>query len=127
MFCALLVLISYFCVFAHDCCFPILGVVVMRFFVSKTGGDTMTETKSPDLFGRRVLKSSVRVITPENVLDVLERARYDHEKNRSELEYLWKYYKGEQPILRRTKKKRFWRKDRRLFMKSGAEKRLSQR
>ena len=46
----------------------------------------MTETKSPDLFGRRVLKSSVRVITPENVLDVLERARYEHEKNRSEIE-----------------------------------------
>ena len=64
----------------------------------------MTETKSPDLFGRRVLKSSVRVITPENVLDVLERARYEHEKNRSEIEYLWRYYKGEQPILRRIKK-----------------------
>jgi SPP1 family phage portal protein len=36
-------------------------------------------------------------------LDVLERARYEHEKNRSEIDYLWRYYKGEQPILRRTK------------------------
>lgn len=63
----------------------------------------MAETKSPDLFGRRVLKTSARRITPENVLDVLERARYEHEKNRSEIDYLWRYYKGEQPILRRTK------------------------
>lgn len=63
----------------------------------------MAGTKSPDLFGRRVLKTSARRITPENVLDVLERARYEHEKNRSEIDYLWRYYKGEQPILRRTK------------------------
>ena len=53
--------------------------------------------------GRRVITTDVAEITAENVVEVLEEAMKLHEKNRSEIDYLWKYYKGEQPILRREK------------------------
>ena len=53
--------------------------------------------------GRRVITTDVTEITAENVVEVLEEAMKLHEKNRSEIDYLWKYYKGEQPILQRSK------------------------
>ena len=55
------------------------------------------------MYGRRVITTDVAEITSENVVAVLEEAMKLHEKNRSEIDYLWKYYKGEQPILRREK------------------------
>ena len=55
------------------------------------------------MYGRRVITTDVTEITAENVVKVLEEAMKLHEKNRSEIEYLWKYYKGEQPILQRNK------------------------
>lgn len=53
--------------------------------------------------GRRVIKSSVKAITKNNVLDVLFKALTTHDLNRSEIDYLWKYYRGEQPIRNRVK------------------------
>ena len=55
------------------------------------------------MYGRRVITTDVTEITAENVVEVLEEAMQLHEKNRSEIDYLWKYYKGEQPILHRSK------------------------
>ncbi len=55
------------------------------------------------MYGRRVITTDVTEITAENVVEVLEEAMKLHEKNRSEIDYLWKYYKGEQPILQRSK------------------------
>ena len=55
------------------------------------------------MYGRRVITTDVSEITAENVVDVLRDAMNVHELNRSEIEYLWKYYKGNQPILARTK------------------------
>ena len=55
------------------------------------------------MYGRRVITTDVTEITAENVVAVLEEAMKLHELNRSEIDYLWKYYKGEQPILRRSK------------------------
>ena len=55
------------------------------------------------MYGRRVITTDVAEITAENVVGVLEEAMKLHDKNRSEIDYLWKYYKGEQPILTRTK------------------------
>ena len=55
------------------------------------------------MYGRRVITTDVGEITAENVVGVLEEAMKLHEKNRSEIDYLWKYYKGEQPILQRSK------------------------
>lgn len=58
------------------------------------------------MFGRRVIKSSVTEITDENVVEVLLKALSIHALNRSEIDYLWDYYKGKQPILNRTKEVR---------------------
>ena len=55
------------------------------------------------MYGRRVITTDVAEITADNVVAVLEEAMKLHEKNRSEIDYLWKYFKGEQPILRRKK------------------------
>ena len=55
------------------------------------------------MYGRRVITTDVAEITAENVVEVLEEAMKLHEKNRSEIDYLWKYYKGEQPVLQRSK------------------------
>ena len=55
------------------------------------------------MHGRRVITTDVTVITAENVVAVIEEAMKVHEKNRSEIDYLWKYWKGEQPILQRSK------------------------
>lgn len=53
--------------------------------------------------GRRIIKSSVSQITDENVTEVLWKALGVHELNRSEIDYLYKYYKGDQPIRHRVK------------------------
>jgi hypothetical protein len=53
--------------------------------------------------GRRIIKTSVTEITDENVVDVLRKALATHELNRSEIDYLWKYYRGDQPIRNRVK------------------------
>ena len=55
------------------------------------------------MYGRRVITTDAAGITTDNVVDVLREAMSIHELNRSEIEYLWKYYKGNQPILTRTK------------------------
>ena len=55
------------------------------------------------MYGRRVITTDVTEITAGNVVSVLEEAMKLHEKNRSEIDYLWKYYKGDQPILSRIK------------------------
>lgn len=61
----------------------------------------LSETRP--MFGRRVIKSSVAEITEENVVEVLQKALATHALNRSEIDYLWNYYKGRQPVLYRQK------------------------
>ena len=56
--------------------------------------------------GRRVIKTSAPVIDSENVAHVFSKAFSAHELNRSEIDYLWKYYRGDQPIKHRTKEVR---------------------
>lgn len=55
------------------------------------------------LHGRRVIKTTESEITAGNVVSVLNKALMDHMRNKNEIEYLWNYYKGRQPIERRTK------------------------
>lgn len=56
--------------------------------------------------GRRVIRTSYRSVTADNVMEVLHKALSVHLLNRSDIEYLWRYYRGEQPILQRTKEVR---------------------
>lgn len=58
------------------------------------------------LIGRRVIMTDEKEITAENVVSVLQKAMIIHGANRSEIQYLWDYYRGKQPILNREKEVR---------------------
>lgn len=68
--------------------------------------ETKPVSETRQMFGRRVIKTSATNITSENVVDVLLKALSIHALNRSEIDYLWEYYKGKQPILHRQKEVR---------------------
>ena len=57
-----------------------------------------------DLTGREVIYTNIRKITKENLIEVLNKASATHNKNSTDIDYLYKYYKGDQPILFREKK-----------------------
>ena len=65
--------------------------------------DTTNKGYGIALFGRRVIYSDVDEITPDNIMGVLYNAMPKHVVNRTEINYLYNYYKGEQPILQRVK------------------------
>lgn len=58
------------------------------------------------MFGRKVILTSAKQITAENVVGIVEQAYNTHLINRSDIEYLWKYYKGDQPARWRTREVR---------------------
>ena len=59
-----------------------------------------------NMFGRKIITSDAEHITDENILDELNSALTEHLRNRSQIDYLWRYYRGDQPILQRVKKVR---------------------
>ena len=59
-----------------------------------------------EMYGRRVITTDAVAITDENIIEELNRAFDTHSLNRGEIEYLWNYYRGKQPILQRVKKVR---------------------
>lgn len=56
-------------------------------------------------FGRRVLKYSLekKDLTADKIRDILPEVLREHEKNAREIDYLFRYYKGYQPILKKEK------------------------
>ena len=58
------------------------------------------------LFGRRVIYTDESVITADNVVSVVRQAIPAHVANNSEINYLYDYYKGKQPILYKEKEVR---------------------
>lgn len=58
------------------------------------------------LNGRRMILTDETEVTIGNVVQILRKALPYHWKNRSEISYLWSYYKGRQPILNRVKEVR---------------------
>ena len=70
-------------------------------------GDDMSENGIKfSTFGRTPIFTCVTKITRDNVIDVLRKAIPIFEKNARECEYLYNYYKGDQPILMREKEVR---------------------
>lgn len=55
------------------------------------------------MYGRRVIYTDCSEITDDNVLEVLEKALSVHGQNRGEIQYLYDYYRGKQPVLGREK------------------------
>lgn len=58
------------------------------------------------LNGRRMILTDEIEVNIGNVVQILRKALPYHWKNRSEISYLWSYYKGRQPILNRVKEVR---------------------
>lgn len=56
-----------------------------------------------DMFGRKKLVSDAAEITDVNVIEELNQALAVHAFNRGQIEYLWNYYRGNQPVLERVK------------------------
>lgn len=54
-------------------------------------------------FGRKIAYTGVDQITPQNVAQVLSDTIGIHNRNRTLIDYLYRYYKGDQPILYREK------------------------
>ena len=63
----------------------------------------MIETETRAMFGREVIFSSIAEVTRENVVSILEDAMLIHARNSQDIQYLYRYYKGDQPILQRVK------------------------
>ena len=57
-------------------------------------------------FGRRVIYTNARSITKFNIVDELNKALPIHLQNAAEIDYLDRYYRGDQPILYRRKANR---------------------
>lgn len=57
-------------------------------------------------FGRKKIFTDVTEITRDNVLEVLRKALITHWSNKADMEYLYAYYKGRQPVLNREKEVR---------------------
>ena len=70
---------------------------------AKNVNEFVSPVPNKAFFGRRVIYSTKPEITDQNVAEVVENAFTTHLINRSEIEYLWNYYKGKQPALYRTR------------------------
>ena len=60
-------------------------------------------TQSPCMSGRKVIYSDVEKITADNVVDVLNKAIGTHTENAGQIDYLYNYYRGIQPVFQRKK------------------------
>ena len=58
------------------------------------------------LYGRRIITTDCLEVNSDNIWEEIEKAMKVHIINREEIQYLWDYYKGKQPILYREKKVR---------------------
>lgn len=56
-----------------------------------------------EFYGRRMITTDATEITGANIVSELNEAFNTHSINRLEIDYLWNYYKGKQPILLREK------------------------
>ena len=56
-----------------------------------------------EMYGRRVITTDATEITSGNIVAELNEAFNTHSLNRGEIEYLWNYFRGKQPILQRVK------------------------
>lgn len=59
--------------------------------------------KTRFMYGRRVITTSQTEINRDNLMKVLRDAISVHAVNRSEIDYLYDYYRGKQPIVNRVK------------------------
>ena len=56
-----------------------------------------------EMYGRRVITTDTVALSNANIVSEINKAFDTHNLNRGEIEYLWNYYRGKQPILTREK------------------------
>ena len=59
-----------------------------------------------DVYGRKIIRTTLTSVTAENIVDDLSSAIHIHNANAVEIDYLDRYYRGDQPILYREKQVR---------------------
>ena len=59
-----------------------------------------------DVYGRKIIRTTLTQVTKDNIVDDLDNAIGVHNRNKEEIDYLDRYYRGDQPILYREKKVR---------------------
>ena len=67
---------------------------------------TIAEAKTASLTGRLHVRVRAEYVNDDNVLDVLGAAKLPFGVNVGQIQYLWNYYRGTQPILQRVKEVR---------------------
>lgn len=76
-------------------------------FLPKKGGDRLNtmslQTLVNGVYGRYIAWADTDEVTIDNVVDVFDIGKRAHEKNKPVIEYLWNYYKGDQPVNYREK------------------------
>ena len=72
---------------------------------SDTPPSTYAPTKDRVFFGRRVIKCSLtkKELSAKKIKEILPQVLREHAKNAREIDYLFNYYKGKQPILKKIK------------------------
>jgi SPP1 family phage portal protein len=65
--------------------------------------DTTDKRRPRELHGRSQIFSAETAVTRDNVVGIVQQALLNHTQNAVDIDYLWKYYKGVQPILWREK------------------------
>lgn len=63
----------------------------------------MNKNQSRVSFGRESISFNVEAVTEKNVVDLVEKALQIHAANQIDIDYLYNYVKGRQPILKREK------------------------
>lgn len=66
----------------------------------------MLDTQGINLFGRREILTDEQEIDARNIESVLSAALSVHDQNKAEIDFLYNYYRGDQPILNRVKEVR---------------------
>lgn len=67
---------------------------------------SLSDVSRRRLFGRRKIMLDYSAVDSTNLLEAFGKAQAVHTMNAVEIEYLWQYYKGDQPILHRVKQVR---------------------
>lgn len=58
------------------------------------------------LTGRKIITTQNLTVTRSNVVEIVKKSLITHTLNSTEIDYLYSYYKGDQPIIKRDKKVR---------------------
>ena len=59
-----------------------------------------------DVYGRKIIRTSLQTVDASNIVEEVGRTIDLHHRNRIEIDYLDRYYRGDQPILYRVKQVR---------------------